>query len=93
MSIVDYADAEAKHTIGDHEWPHSMSDIVQSLVSAGLVIEQLHEFPYCAGPIVAGCQIVEQFSSSHAYYGRVEAPSDMPLMFSLRARAPAVSRP
>jgi SAM-dependent methyltransferase len=88
---VDYADTSAMHSIGLHEWQHSLSDILGALISAGLVIEQLHEFPYCAWPIVAGCQIVEPFSSSHGYYARTEPPTDLPLMFSLRAYSDRLS--
>ena len=29
------------------EWPHSMSEIVTSLIEAGLTIRSLREFPYC----------------------------------------------
>src|SRR5262249_58910319 len=82
-----YAGRCGSHTVGTHEWQHSMGDILNALVRAGLVIEWLHEFPFCAWKIVAGCEVVEQFSASHAYYGLPSSPPLMPLMFSLRARA------
>lgn len=85
---ADYADETATHTIGDHEWQHSMSDIINALTGAGLQIDWLHEFPYCAWKVVAGCEVVERFSESHAYYGRPKARANLPLMFSLRASAP-----
>lgn len=85
---ADYADPSARHTIGSHDWQHSLSDIVNSLVRAGLVIEWLHEFPFCAWKIVAGCEVVERFSGSHQYYGLPASQPAMPLMFSLRARKP-----
>src|SRR5262245_16510035 len=84
---ADYADPSATHTVGTHEWQHSMGDILNALVRAGLVIEWLHEFPFCAWKVVAGCEVVEQFSASHAYYGLPSSHPLMPLMFSLRARA------
>jgi len=66
---VDYADPTAEHELGAHEWQHSMADILNALTGAGLAIDWLHEFPYCAWNVVAGCEVVERFSSSHAYYG------------------------
>lgn len=85
---ADYADPEARHQVGEHEWQHSLADIVNALIAAGLRLEWLHEFPYCAWPVVAGSVVVEPFSSSHAYYGRPATEPSMPLMFSLRASKP-----
>lgn len=84
---VDYADPSAQHTVGAHEWQHTLSDILNSLIQAGLVIEWLHEFPFCAWKVVAGCEVVEHFSSSHEYYARPASEPQLPLMFSVRARA------
>jgi SAM-dependent methyltransferase len=84
----DYADESAMHTVGGHEWRHSLADIVGALIGAGLGIEWLHEFPFCAWKIVAGCEVVERFSDSHAYYGRPKDQPSLPLMFSVRARRP-----
>jgi len=85
---ADYADPGASHSIGTHEWQHSMSDILNALRRAGLVIEWLHEFPFCAWKVVAGCELVEGFSSSHGYYGLPASQPQLPLMFSLRASLP-----
>lgn len=84
----DYADATAQHEVGAHEWQHSLSDIVGALLAAGLVLDHLHEFPYCAWEVVAGCQLVERFSDSHGYYGLPPSEPQLPLMFSLRAHRP-----
>lgn len=83
----DYADADAMHSVGAHEWQHTMSDIVNALVGARLSLDWLHEFPFCAWEVVAGCKIVERFSAGHGYYAPPAQPS-LPLMFSLRASAP-----
>jgi SAM-dependent methyltransferase len=83
---ADYADPDARHSVACHEWHHSMGDILNALIEAGLVIEWLHEFPYCAWEVVAGCRMVERFSSSHGYYGLPDSPPKIPLMFTLRAR-------
>ncbi|HEX9622011.1 MAG TPA: methyltransferase domain-containing protein [Polyangiaceae bacterium] len=85
---ADYADPSAMHCVGAHEWQHSLGDIVNALTRAGLVVEWLHEFPFCAWQVVAGCDVVERFSSSHAYYGLPASQPKLPLMFSLRASAP-----
>jgi SAM-dependent methyltransferase len=85
----DYADPSAQHTLACHEWHHSLGDILNALIGAGLVLEFLHEFPFCSWEVVAGTEIVERFSSSHAYYGLPKAQSRIPLMFTLRARKPA----
>jgi SAM-dependent methyltransferase len=84
----DYADASAMHSVGAHEWHHPLGSIVNALLDEGLRLEWLHEFPYCAWPVVAGCEVVERFSASHAYYGRPASEPSLPLMFSLRARKP-----
>jgi SAM-dependent methyltransferase len=84
----DYADPSAFHSVGAHEWHHPLGSIVNSLVDQGLRLEWLHEFPFCAWKVVAGCEVVERFSDSHAYYGRPASEPSLPLMFSLRAQKP-----
>jgi SAM-dependent methyltransferase len=85
---VDYADPSAQHELGAHEWQHSLADIINALTRPGLRIDWLHEFPFCAWNVVAGCEVVERFSSSHAYYGLPASQPQLPLMFSLRASRP-----
>jgi len=51
----DYADPNAKVIHGSFEWIHTMGDILNALVNAGLTIEFLHEFPllsYCNYPFM-----------------------------------------
>jgi SAM-dependent methyltransferase len=84
----DYADPNAHHTLACHEWHHSLADVLNALIGAGLVIEFLHEFPFCSWEVVAGCEVVERFSASHAYYGLPKTHAPMPLMFTLKARKP-----
>jgi SAM-dependent methyltransferase len=85
---ADYADPDAHHAVGTHEWLHSMGDVVNALTRAGLVVDWLHEFPFCAWKIVAGCQLVERFSDTHGYWGLPPTAPALPLMFSLRASRP-----
>ena len=42
-----YADRSATVTTPNFEWSHSLGDVLNSLISAGLRTEFLHEFPYC----------------------------------------------
>lgn len=83
-ATVDYADNETPHTIGEHAWTHSLGDIVNALLGAGLTLDFLHEFPFCAWKVVAGCEPAE-----HGYYARPASEPALPLMFSLRASKPA----
>lgn len=83
-ATVDYADDETPHTIGEHAWTHSLGDIVNALLRAGLTLDFLHEFPFCAWKVVAGCEPAE-----HGYYARPASEPALPLMFSLRASKPA----
>lgn len=85
---LDYADNSQRHEVDCHEWTHSLADVVGALLKAGLSIEHLHEFPYCSWQVVAECEVVERFSSSHAYYGLPASRPQLPLMFSIRARRP-----
>jgi SAM-dependent methyltransferase len=84
---ADYADLDAQGTVDEHVWQHSLGDIVNALTAQGLRIDFVHEFPYCAWPVVAGSELVEKFSDSHGYYGRPDDPQ-LPLMFSLKATKP-----
>lgn len=40
-----YTGAQTDHPHTGHEWTHSMGDIINALISSGLKIEFLHEFP------------------------------------------------
>ena len=42
-----YADRTAKVVNPSYEWTHGLGDIINALISAGLRIEFLHEFPFC----------------------------------------------
>lgn len=80
-----YADPEAStEGLVEHDWDHSLGEIVTALVDAGLQIELLHEFDFVEWPVgflVAGED------------GRYRLPpstqGQLPLFFSIRARKPA----
>jgi SAM-dependent methyltransferase len=77
---ADYADPSTRYTVPEHTWQHSMADIVNALVTAGLRIDFLHEFPCCAWKIVAFAEPVEP-----GYWGLPARFPPLPLMFSLKA--------
>ncbi len=74
-----YADKDAKVTTPSYEWAHPLSDIINSLISAGLRIEFLHEFPYT-------CEEHYPFmEKGKDGWWRLKGKETIPLMFSLKA--------
>ena len=67
--------------IESFEWPHSLAEIVQALLDAGLTLTSLREFPYC----VHNCWkfLVE---SEPGRYVVKHHPGKLPLLFSISAR-------
>ncbi len=64
-----------------NEWAHSMGDIINALISAGLQIEFLHEFPYIY------FKAVPYMEQDEEGYWRI--PGDkIPLIFTLKATKP-----
>jgi len=66
------------------QWLHPLSEVVGSLLAAGLRIEFLHEFPYC---------MYRKFPSlrqgADRFWHWPAGQEMIPLLFSLRARKPA----
>lgn len=87
----DYADESVQHSVGCHEWQHSLSDIVNALISAGLVLEWLHELPFCTWKSLLGCEVTQRFAGGSAYYALPASMPQIPLLFSLRARKPVTA--
>ena len=76
-----YADpsAEVKQPVS-YEWTHKVSDILNSLIGAGLRIEFFNEFPYTVYkqfPFVEKCP--------DGYWRLKDKPDSMPLVFSVKA--------
>jgi len=75
-----YANPNADINSIDYEWTHSMSEIINSLIEAGLKIEYLHEFNYCTYKshpfLTQGDNGMWRFS---------DVVGGLPLMFSIRA--------
>jgi SAM-dependent methyltransferase len=81
-----YADPDAKvdHAV-EYGWTHSLSEIVNALLSAGLTLEYLHEFPFTVDPSPYR-RLVEPLEGGY-WRLKVHAES-IPLMFSIRAHCP-----
>jgi SAM-dependent methyltransferase len=74
-----YASDEECESRVSYEWPFALSDVVTSLINAGLRIEFLHEFPHSTYRSHAWL-----VKGADGLWRRSEKP-DLPLMFSLRA--------
>ncbi len=75
-----YADRTAKVVNPSYEWTHGLGDIINALLSAGLRIEFLHEFPFCNYDIFP---FLEQGEDKK---WRLKGNKEIiPLMFSLKA--------
>ena len=76
-----YADKDAKiEAKKDYEWSHSLSDIVNSLLQAGLKLEFLNEYPitvYEAFPFAK--------QDADGYYRLKDQKVEIPLIFTIRA--------
>ncbi len=79
-----YADFEAE-TVNNRtfEWNHTLSDVVNAVIGAGLAVELLNEHDYTLFP---RWPILEK--SGFDTYRLPEGTPNLPLMYSLRARRP-----
>lgn len=76
----NYADREADFRHRAYEWQHSLSDVVNAVVAAGLSLEFMHEFPF--SPYDCFPFAEESEPGKYMLKGR---PNTMPFLFSLRA--------
>ena len=79
-SVGTYADRSANVTTTYYHWNHSLSDILNALISAGLRIEFLHEFPQT---ILHLFPFLEE--NSDGWWRPKEGHALVPLIFSIRA--------
>ena len=73
-----YADTSANVSHPAYEWTHSLSDVVNALISAKLCIDFVHEFPVCAW------QRFPSMEQDEAGWWRLKG-DNIPLSFSLKA--------
>jgi 2-polyprenyl-3-methyl-5-hydroxy-6-metoxy-1,4-benzoquinol methylase len=77
-----YADREARiNQKVDYEWVHTMSDVLNALIAAGLHIEFMHEFPFTIYAQIP--DLMEQ--GSDGLWRLREGGDSVPLLFSLKA--------
>jgi 2-polyprenyl-3-methyl-5-hydroxy-6-metoxy-1,4-benzoquinol methylase len=77
-----YADREARiNQKVDYEWVHTMSDMLNALIAAGLRIEFMHEFSFTIYAQIP--DLMEQ--GSDGLWRLKEGGDSVPLLFSLKA--------
>jgi SAM-dependent methyltransferase len=79
----DYADRSAKISNPSFEWTHSLSDILNALLRAGLFLEFVHEFPYT---FYQSLPLLE--ADADGWWWFPDKKRQIPLMFSLKAGKP-----
>jgi SAM-dependent methyltransferase len=80
-----YADPSADvATPLEHSWNHAMSEIVQALIDAGLVIELFREYPWCDWDL--GWTVLHE---DGRWYPPDDLEGELPLFYALRARRAA----
>jgi SAM-dependent methyltransferase len=75
-----YADRTADFTAGSYAWQHTFSEIIGSLLSAGLQVQRLAEYPVVAWKVL---EFMEQ--DDDGLWRLPPGVGDIPLMFSLSA--------
>lgn len=79
-----YAVPQATVETTSHEWPHTVAEVVQALINAGLQIETMREYPYTTYKSFPW--LVRHEDRTWRWPGE-HAP--LPLMYSIGAKAPA----
>ena len=64
----------------EYEWDHSLSDIINSLIQAGLKIEFFNEYPFAPFQIYPFSE-----QDSNGYYRLKNQKAEIPLLFTLKA--------
>ena len=81
QSEYTYTDSEKLiENVDTYEWQHSFADILNSLLEAGLSIEEVKEYPFttfCHFPFVEKCE--------DRYWRIKNKEFEIPLMFSIKA--------
>ena len=77
-----YAGTEPGFSHPQYEWRHSLADIINALIRAGLQIEFFHEFPY--SPFQVWDYLQPIGPDRYAWHGQADM---LPHVFSIRASA------
>jgi SAM-dependent methyltransferase len=77
-----YADRHARISQKyDYEWTHSMSEILNALLMAGLRLEYIHEFPFCAYQMLPFMK-----KGGDRYWYAKDKHVNVPFSYSIKAR-------
>jgi hypothetical protein len=80
----NYADPESDYEGVEYSWIHSMGDIVNALIQAGLRIEFLHEHHFSVEASM--WKGMERGDDGYYRFRDPKQRQGVPLMFSIRAR-------
>jgi hypothetical protein len=81
-----YAAPDASFTSVEHVWLHQMSDVIGSLVRAGLSIESFEEYPFLGWRFFPWMERgADGWWRLPVHPGLPLGPGSLPLMFSLKA--------
>ena len=75
-----YADKSVIGTTSIYEWSHTIGDVINALISAGLKIGFLHEFPYCTYPFMP---LLEK--GEDEWWRMKDKAESVPMMYSIKA--------
>ena len=81
---TDYADRDYVINGAHVEWIHPVSEIINAMVEAGLIIQRFEEYPYGYYPVED-----DWTERADRYCLPPGGESDIPLMFSILATKPA----
>ncbi len=76
---VDYCNKDYTVKSERVEWQHSLADIINAIIGAGMTIEFLHEFDKCCYPRE------RDWYEKDGYFYPPDGPTRYPMLFSLRA--------
>lgn len=81
LGAVDGSAVPLENTIAAHSWQHGLGEIVHALIHAGLVVDQLHEYPHANG-----CRVhASLVASDDRRWVWPEGVARTPLMFGVAA--------
>ncbi|HED06517.1 MAG TPA: class I SAM-dependent methyltransferase [Ignavibacteria bacterium] len=76
-----YADGNADIKAIEYGWNHPLSDVINSLISNGLQIEFLHEYPFSVYDVFP-----DTVKGNDGFYRLKEMENIIPMMFSVKAK-------
>jgi hypothetical protein len=76
-----YSNPEAVFSAESYEWTHSLADVINALLQAGLKMEYIHEFPFC---VYGDRPFLEK--GRDGLWRHQDKKINIPLMFSIKAK-------